>query len=486
MRNNPANFAAVAQEELKKTEQLNHLSKIASAVSATGSTRLREYGDERQQAEARTNGGRIRSASIDALAALLEQFEAKATQNGIKVLWADDGVEACDLIGQIVEKHQVKLITKGKSMIGEEIEINHFLTEKYGTEIYEGDLGELIVQQRGGMPFHIVGPAMNLTLPEIAQTLSEKIAMPYSEEIPAMVGYVRRFMRGKFQGSQMGITGVNQAVAATGSLLLVENEGNIRWVTSAPRIHVALMSIEKVCANMSDAFYLLGLLTRSCTGQAMTSYLSVLNGPRRAEEEDGPDELYVVIIDNNRSAAYQNEQYKEAMRCIRCGRCGFQCPIYMTVGSTPYGWCYPGPMGTVLAPLVLGPDATRDLYEACTLCGGCQSVCPTRVPHVDLLLSYRAENQKRHGSVVERMGYKVWAKGVESPALYQKGLKLVRNYLIGKSRDGVITKLPKAANPWLTVRDFPAPEAKSFREKWRESLGAELAKNHAQASPKEE
>ncbi|MGE5455177.1 MAG: 4Fe-4S dicluster domain-containing protein, partial [Methylocystaceae bacterium] len=239
-----------------------------------------------------------------------------------------------------------------------------------------------------------------------------------------------------------------------------------------------------------DAFFLLGLLTRNCTGQAITSYVSVLNGPRRSEEEDGPETMYVIIVDNGRSQAYQDAELKEALRCIRCGRCGIQCPIYMRVGAYPYGNCYPGPMGNVLAPLVMGLKSTKDLYEACTLCGACQAICPSRLPHVDLFLQYRqmkASDPHAAGSnLTERMGFKLWSMGIQKLGWYKTGTKLVRRYLQSAGKDGYISKLRGPAAGWFVSRDLPVPDDKSFRERWQEGLGQEAGQIYDQAAAAKE
>jgi len=493
MKLRPEDFQSVAREEVAKTAQRDFVVMVAGVFNYLCDTAMGAYGDKVAQEEARSMGAQIRENSLHHLPELLEEFERNAIRNGIQVLWATDAEEACQLVKGLVEKHQVKTITKGKSMISEEIGLNHFLEEETGVKIYEGDLGEFIVQQRGTIPFHIVGPAINLTIQEIASILQQHIDMPYTEIATEIVGYMRTFLREKFEKADMGITGVNQAVASTGSLILVENEGNIRWTTSAPRVHVALMSIEKVCANYADAFHLLGLLTRNCTGQAITSYVSILNGPRRDDEEDGPEAMYVVIIDNGRSVAYQDPHLKEALRCIRCGRCGIQCPIYLRIGAYPYGWCYPGPMGNVIAPLIMGLDRTRDLYEACTLCGGCQSVCPGGMPHLDLIARYRhmkVTGDKRFGgtrvSIKERAVFELLARGMQNPALYNSGLKVARRYINRRSQEGYVTSLPGPMSGWFVCRDFPQLPEKSFRERWREDLQREATQMASTAAVKQE
>ncbi|HOQ09723.1 MAG TPA: lactate utilization protein B [Syntrophomonadaceae bacterium] len=493
MKLRPEDFQSVAREEVAKTAQRDFVIMVAGVFNYLCDTAMGAYGDKEEQDKARALGAQIRENTLHNLPQLLEEFEKNATSNGIQVLWAADAEEACQLVKGLVEKHQVKTITKGKSMISEEIGLNHFLEQETGVKIYEGDLGEFIVQQRGTLPFHIVGPAINLTVQEIASILQEHIDMPYTETAAEIVSYVRTFLRDKFERADMGITGVNQAIASTGSLILVENEGNIRWVTSAPRVHVALMSIEKVCASFADAFHLLGLLTRNCTGQAITSYVSILNGPRRDDEEDGPEAMYVVIVDNGRSAAYQDPHLKEALRCIRCGRCGIQCPIYGRVGAYPYGWCYPGPMGNVIAPLIMGLDRTRDLYEACTLCGGCQSVCPGGTPHLDLISRYRhmkVTGDERFGgtrvSLKERAAFELMNRGMQNPALYKSGLKIARSYINRRSQDGYISSLPGPMSGWFTCRDFPQLPEKSFRERWQEDLQREAAQLAGSAAAQQE
>lgn len=476
----PEDFQTTAREEVAKTAQRDFVVMVAGVFNYLCDSAMGAYGDGAAQDEARAIGAQIRTNSLDHLPELLEEFECNASRNGIQVLWAADAREACQQVQELIEKHQVKIVTKGKSMISEEIGLNDFLEKETGVQIYEGDLGEFIVQQRKTMPFHIVGPAINLSVQEIAGILQQHIDMPYTESAPEIADYVRVFLRDKFERADMGITGVNQAIASTGSLILVENEGNIRWATSAPRIHVALMSIEKVCSNYADAFHLLGLLTRNCTGQAITSYVSILNGPRSSDETDGPDAMYVVIIDNGRSAAFQDAQLKEALRCIRCGRCGIQCPVYLRIGAYPYGWCYPGPMGNVIAPLIMGLDATRDLYEACTLCGACQAVCPAGMPHMDLTARYRqmkvSGSQQFGGNPVgikERAGFKLLTQGMQKPIVYKTGLKMARYYLNKSSRDGYVTNLSGPMSGWFSSRDFPQMPKKSFRQRWQEDLQAE-------------
>lgn len=480
-------YMKVSREEVTNKAQSDFLLAVGEGSNLICNMAMSYYGTTADQAEAKRLAGSIRENSIAALPELLEEFEKNATRNGINVLWANNAQEACAMVKDLVDQYGVKVITKGKSMLSEEIDLNHYLEKEAGVKIFEGDLGEFIVQLRGTMPFHIVGPAINLSVKEIADILGEHIGMPYTELAPEIATYVRNYLRGQFERADMGITGVNQAVASTGSILLVENEGNIRWSTSAPRVHVALMSIEKIVASLPDALHLMGLLTRNCTGQAITSYISMINGPRQPHEVDGPEAVYVIIIDNGRSKAYQDPQLREALRCIRCGRCGFKCPIYLHIGAYPYGWCYPGPIGQVLVPLLLGLDKTQDLYESCTFCGACQETCPSQVPHLSLLERYRSMKSKgdvkyaaSSSTWPERIGFKTWSWGVNHPSLYATGLRIANKYMNSNAVDGYLSNMPGPMQGWFSCRDLPAPPVDgSFHQRWRNRLQKPVEKEVA-------
>ncbi|HZK44248.1 MAG TPA: lactate utilization protein B [Syntrophomonadaceae bacterium] len=472
MKANPLLFEEVAKVEVLNHEQSDFLVMVKGVFDYLCNNAMNDYGDSDKQDLARDLGGDIRLNSLGHLAELLEKFEANAIANGINVLWAQDGDEACKLVEGLIDKHDVKIITKGKSMITEEIDLNHYIESKTGVEVHEGDLGEFIVQQRGTPPVHIVAPAINLQLGEIIDILHESIDMPKTEDANEIADYVRGFLRTRFQRADMGITGVNQAVASTGSLILVENEGNIRWSTSAPKIHVALMSIEKVCDNLADAMHLVGLLTRNCTGQSITSYVSILNGPRKENEYDGPEETYLIILDNGRSKAYADSELREAMRCIRCGRCGVKCPIYLQIGAYPYNNCYPGPMGVALMPLLLGVDETKHLYQACTQCGACAEICPVQVPHLSLNARYRQmkasgdKEFKASSNIWEGLFFKSLTTGMNNLGLYKTGLASMRFFTKNSSSDGYIKKLPGPFSSWFISRDLPEIPSQSFRQYW--------------------
>lgn len=481
----PQDYLEILQVEIKKQDQSSFMNQVGAVFRYLTSNCLSQMEDPvkgREQSQA------IRANSMENLPLLLEEFEENARKNGIEVLWAADAQEACALVKDLAIKHEVKIITKGKSMITEEIDLNHYLEEELGVKIYEGDLGELIVQMRGTPPFHIVGPAINLNIQQIAQTLVDHIGMEYTEEAMEIAGNVRDFMRRQFEHADMGITGVNVAVASTGSIILVENEGNIRWSTGAPPVHVAIMSIEKVAANMADALHITEMQSRNCTGQAITSYVSILSGPRDEGELDGAEKMYVIILDNGRSQVYKDPYLRQALKCIRCGRCGIYCPVYLAAGAYPYGWCYPGPMGTVISPLLLGLDDTYHVYEACTLCGGCESACPSGINHVELFHHYRAmkvagnrEFKATPVSVIEKAGFKSWATAVRSPGLFNKSMNLVRTYLKAGSKDGKANKASGPLKGWFAYRDMPIPE-KTFHQYWAQLKKENLAAGEAAAS----
>lgn len=337
---------------------------------------------------------RARAARLDALSRLpelLEELERNAAAAGTTVHWAADAAEAREIIAGIARGCGARVIVKGKSMVSEEVALNPAL-EATGAEVWETDLGEFIVQLAGEPPSHIIAPSIHKSRSDVAALFREKLGLDVDdggESIPGLTMLARRALREKFLAADLGITGVNMAVAETGSLVLVENEGNIRMSTTCPRAHVALMSLEKVVATLDDAASLLRVLPRSATGQRMSSYVSVLTGPRRAGESDGPAEAHLVILDNGRSAALADPVLREALLCFRCGACLNACPVYQTVGGHAYGSVYSGPIGALLSSLLLPAEDTRDLPFGCTLCGACSRTCPLSIDHPKLMLRLR-------------------------------------------------------------------------------------------------
>jgi L-lactate dehydrogenase complex protein LldF len=463
-------FRETASRELK-----NEMSQIFLSLLPPGFTILRQIGmSSFPDPDAAVEYARaIRAEVIERMPELLEEFEKNALSHGAKVLWARDAHEANETILDIARKRGITYVTKGKSMITEEIGLNKHLMDNC-VEVFETDLGEVITQMLGLPPFHIVGPAINVPPEEISAVFLKKSIIKTHTTSPIELGKaVRAYLREKFRNLEMGIVGVNMAVAATGTIINVENEGNIRLTKSSPRTLVAVMSLEKVVPTMADALHMVRILCRNCTGQKMSSYVSMDTGPKKAAELDGPEELFIIIVDNGRSKIYHDRKTREVLRCIRCGGCLNTCPVYAKIGGYPYGSTYSGPMGQVMNPLLLGIEETADLYRACTLCGACAQVCPAGVDHPSLLLTYRAweiSRKARDGAGLHRRIENSFATlaslGMGLPWLWHFGSRIMRPFLKSLSRDGYIRNIPFGLQGWFSCRDLPAMPEKTFHEMW--------------------
>ena len=358
--------------------------------------------------ELRDAASAIRAAALQRLPELLEGWSDNLAARGGHVHWASDAAEATHIVADIVARRGGRVIAKGKSMISEELHLNDVL-QRAGSDVVETDLGEFIQQLAGEPPSHIVAPAMHKDRFEVAELLSEDRGAPVSPEIEAEAAYARRRLRQAFLDAGVGITGVNFAVAATGSICLVENEGNGRMCSSLPPTHIALMGLERIVADFAELDVMLNLLARSATGQALTVYTNIITGPRRAGEADGPEELHVVVLDGGRSAAV-GTRFSPALHCIRCGACLNVCPVYRQVGGHAYDSVYSGPIGAVLTPLLKpGDPGARELSEASSLCGACTEICPVRIPLHDLLLQLRHRDARSDASMLRRAGFWLWS-----------------------------------------------------------------------------
>jgi L-lactate dehydrogenase complex protein LldF len=374
----------------------------------------------------------IRKYSLARLPELLEQLERKLTENGVKVHWAENAEEACAIIVGIAQRHSTKLMVKGKSMVSEEVELNHAMAAA-GIDALESDMGEYIVQLDGEKPSHIIMPAIHKTKQQIARLFADKVpGARYTESVDELIGIGRAVLREKFMSAEVGLSGVNFAVAETGTLCLVENEGNGRMCTTVPEVHIAITGIEKVIEKLEHVPPLFGLLTRSATGQAITTYFNMISGPRKPGEKDGPGEMHLVLVDNGRTQAYGDEQLRSTLQCIRCGACMNHCPVYTRIGGHAYGTTYPGPIGEIISPHMLGLNATHVLPTASSLCGACGEVCPVRIPIPELLVRLREEAQhdarpghaplRGQGAAKSRLVDAVWsgwAALYTRPALYR-------------------------------------------------------------------
>ena len=464
-------FKETASRELK-----NELSQIFLSLLPPGFTILRQIGMSSfpdpdsavEQARA------IRAEVVERLPELLEEFERNAAAGGARVLWARDAAEANAIILDIARKRGITYVTKGKSMITEEIGLNDHLIRN-GVDAFETDLGEVITQLLSLPPFHIVGPAINVPPEEISKAFLEKGIIQEPTTNPIELGKaVRVYLREKFRHLDMGIVGVNMAVADTGTVINVENEGNIRMTKSSPRTLVAVMSPEKVVPTMADAVHMVRILCRNCTGQKMSSYVSMDTGPKKPGEIDGPEELFIVVVDNGRSMIYQDHLTRQVLKCIRCGGCLNTCPVYAKIGGYPYGFTYSGPMGQVMNPLLLGIEKTADLYRACTLCGACRQICPAGVDHPSLILAYRqrevdsrGQDGKRLKAMIEKIGAVLVSLGMSSAAAWNLGVKVTRPFLKRIEHEGAAPYMPLGLKGWFTCRDLPAIPDRTFHEWWK-------------------
>jgi L-lactate dehydrogenase complex protein LldF len=470
-------FRQVALREIadENTQQL--LKKLPETLVALRKASFTDYADPDA---ARRTGAAIRAEALENLPLLLETFEKNVIKNGGYVFWAKDAHSANQYIVDVAQKNRVPFVTKGKSMVTEELGLNEALEEN-GIQVYESDLGEFITQLFKLPPFHILGPAINIPVARISDIFLQKGIISDPELDPAKLGLaVRRFLREKFQHLQMGITGVNMVVAETGTIVNVENEGNIRMSKSCPRIQVSVMSIEKIVPTMVDAFYLLRLLCRSAGGQDLGAYVSFDTGPKKNFEIDGPEQLHIVILDNGRSRLYKDQSTRETLRCIRCGACINICPIYGKIGGYPYGWAYSGPMGQIVNPPLLGLDRTRDLFEACTLCGKCKDVCPVGIDHPKLILKYRYMNASRDSELrgvgiprVQKIIDSAYTFISEHPVLWNFFGGILRRVLNQYAHENIIRKGPKVLSGWFQYRDLPLPPSASFHSKWYKMLKTE-------------
>ncbi len=397
------------------------------------------FGDRAAFEALRRTGEEIRQHALAHLPDLLEQLEANLVARGVQVHWARDAAEANAIFLAIARAAGATRMAKGKSMVSEEIELNHRMAEE-GIECVETDMGEYIVQLAGERPSHIIMPAIHKTKQQIGRLFAEKLpATGYTEDVDELIAIGRRVLREQFRDAPIGVSGVNFMVAETGTLALVENEGNGRMCTTVPDVHVAITGIEKVIGKLDHLFPLYALLTRSATGQAVSTYLNLITGPRREGELDGPREVHLVLLDNGRSQAYGEAAFRPTLQCIRCGACMNHCPVYARIGGLAYGTTYPGPIGSIVSPHLLGLEPTQDLPTASSLCGACSEVCPVGIPIPELLVQLRRaakhEPDAGHGPLAgqgsakdwrEALAWKAWAWLNERPRLYRAAVALAR------------------------------------------------------------
>jgi L-lactate dehydrogenase complex protein LldF len=425
--------------------------------------RLPEFDALRDEAKA------IKDHTLAHLDWYLERFEQNCKAAGGHVHWARTPAEARQIVLDICQRLNARTVTKGKSMIGEEIAINDFLAENK-IEPIETDLGEYIIQIRNEGPSHIIAPAVHLTKEQVETSFRETHTKlnpaRHLEEPHMLVDEARTILRERFLAADVGITGANFLIAESGSSVIVTNEGNGDLTQLLPKAHIVLASLEKVVPTLEDASTILRVLARSATGQDMSVYTTFSTGPRRRDDRDGPHEFHVILLDNGRSALLGSE-FHDMLRCIRCGACMNNCPVYSAVGGHAYGWVYPGPMGAVLTPSLLGIENARHLPNASTFCGRCESVCPMRIPLPKMMRHYRErEYQKKLSPATQRWGLAVWAFVAKRPWLYHTLTRIGMGALalLGK-RFGSFHNLPLAGG-WTATREFPAPQGATFQARW--------------------
>jgi L-lactate dehydrogenase complex protein LldF len=443
-------------------------SNFRRAMDGLMSKRAAQFADPAEWRDLRALGSSIRARTLARLPELLVQLEASCRRNRIAVHWAETTDEANAIVFHILQRHGAIRVVKGKSMVSEEMHLNDYLAER-GVESLESDLGEYIIQLDGETPSHIIMPAIHKNRAQIARLFGEKIrGAQYTEDVDALTAIARRVLRRKFFEAQAGVSGVNFAVAETGTLCLVENEGNGRMSTHVPPVHIAVMGIEKVVERLEDVPALYSLLTRSATAQPITTYFNMISGPRGPDEKDGPREVHLVILDNGRSRMFADRELQATLRCIRCGACMNHCPVYTRVGGHAYEAVYPGPIGKIVTPQTEGVGRRLDLLEASSLCGACGEVCPVGIPIPELIVRLRSEAVGAGESTVlgagegrhrlESAAWAIWETIHRAPWLYR-----ISAFAATRLGRFLPSRLP-VLSAWTRVRVKPRPARRSLRE----------------------
>jgi len=466
MKPSSQNFKSNAAEALDNTQLQKALQNVETGFikkRALAKEKLPEF--DTLSAEGRA----IKDHTLKNIDLYLEAYEEKVTASGGNVHWATDAKEACDLILGICKKAGAKSVTKGKSMISEEIALNKAL-EDNGIEAVETDLGEYIIQLRGEHPSHIIAPAVHLNKEQVEDDFRKTHThLPEDRQLDTaaqLVGEARAMLRNKYLEAEVGITGANFLIAETGTSVIVTNEGNGDLTQIFPKTHIVIASLEKVVPSLENASTLIRLLARSATGQDISTYTTFSTGPKRKTDPDGPENYHVILLDNGRSNMLGNE-FSDMLRCIRCGACMNHCPVYHAVGGHAYGWVYPGPMGSVLTPSLIGVDEAGHLPNASTFCGRCEEVCPMQIPLPKMMRHWREREFDSHMTPSPaRYGLSVWAFLAKRPRLYQTLTGIAMKVLkLFAGKKGRIKSLPLASG-WTKHRDLPAPEGSSFMQQY--------------------
>lgn len=419
----------------------------------------------------------IREKAIADLDVLLETLADNIREKGGHVFFARDAEAAVHYCLETARRYNVKSAVKGKSMVSEEIGLNTALIEA-GIDVAETDLGEYIIQLAGERPSHIIAPAIHKTRGDIGRLFTDKIGISYTDDPPCLTRAARKALRKKFLAAEMGFSGCNIACAETGHIVTVSNEGNIRMSTTMPKVHVAIMGMERVAARLEDHDILLRLLCRAAAAQNMGTYVSYIGGPRRARQLDGPDEFHLVILDNGRSRILADTEFREMLCCIRCAACLNVCPVYGKIGGHSYGHPYSGPVGAVIMPLLAGINAAKDLCQGETLCGACRDACPVNIDIPRMLLALRAKLAEGDpawevtpASSSEKLFYQMWSWVIRSRSVYDFFLKLASiGQKILPQQKGMLRRLPPPMSGWAQSRDMKKVAGESFIKRWKKGL----------------
>ncbi len=466
--NDRAAFNARSREALADTGLRQTLAKATGLFTML---RQRSMGTWPESGLRVANAAAARLSALHRLPELLEQAEARIVKNGGTVHWARDAAEARAIIVRLAQSRGVRSVVKGKSMVTEEIALNPAL-EAEGIEVFETDLGEYIIQLADEPPSHIIAPALHKSRRDVAELFARVLGEEGPDDPEALTAVARRRLREAFLKADMGITGANFVLADSGAVGLLENEGNIRASTTCPRLHVAVIGLEKILATARDAADVMQVLPRSATGQTMPAYFSVLSGARRAGEVDGPEEFHLVIVDNGRSRIHADPVLRPALACVRCGGCVNVCPVYRSIGGHAYGTTYSGPIGILLSSLLDGGENNPALPGACTTCGACAKVCPVGVNHPKLILELRRKmaEEGAQGGVggAAKAAAKAFALAAKHPALFSFGARAVRAIDPDLARLALLPPLSVAARSRVL-----AGVKRPFSERWT-ALAREL------------
>ena len=428
----------------------------------------------------REEARRIKVHALEHLDYYLELLYEQVTKAGGQVHFARDAAQANAIVAEIAQARGVKVATKSKSMVSEELDLNKTL-ESVGVDVFETDLGVYIIQLAEETPSHLVAPALHKTKEQVSELFHEKLGVPLTDDIEEMARVAREALRSRFLAADLGISGANFLVAETGTLVIITNEGNGRLCTSAPKIHIGITGMEKVIPSLQDLSIFLRLLPRSATGQRLTSYVSMVTGPRRNEDEDGPEEFHLVLVDNGRSRLLADPELREALYCIRCGACLNICPVYGKIGGHAYGWVYPGPIGAIVSPALVRLKDAKDLPHASSLCGACREVCPIKIniPRMLLHLRHRLaespSDAENSSTLIERQAAKGYTWLMSNPAALSAASKVGRMVQKPFSSEGKVAKkvsLPLVSQ-WTAARDLPTLARRSFRQIWADELEGE-------------